>query len=130
MKNLLADMSVSVLEDGRVQYKSRHKNGQLMSYDVFRHGKREGYGMTWWASGHLCTRSFFKNGKIEGERTYWAPNGFFRGQDFYRNGELIDENFSLSKRRAFIRIGKCFRKRVIVDSLDFVLIRDLTKIIS
>jgi hypothetical protein len=75
---------------------------------------------------------------LEGEQRSWRDQKdvvFWGGKDgqlkhrYCRNNETVDENFSISKKLAFLQIIKHFRKSRI-KLANIALISDLVKILS
>jgi len=91
-------------------------------------GKLDGERQIWYDNGQLGMREFYRNGERDGKRDYWHENGHLHFQQFFRNEELIDEDFNFTKRRAFLRTIRYFRKYMI-DSINHVLISDLAAIV-
>jgi len=109
--------------DGKLEGKRKvwYKNGQLWTREFYRDGKLEGEYKSWYENGQLQAQEFYRDGELEGECKSWYENGQPYEQKFYWNGTSIHDNFNFAKKQVFLRIGSCYRKRVI-HSINMVLI--------
>lgn len=138
------------------EYKSWHKNGQLLSQEFYKKGKLEGRQKMWDNNGILQSRRFYqngksegknelwyankqlgieeyhRNGKLEGERKLWHSDGSQISHSYWKNGTKIDPEFTQRKKHSFIVVkfrlyGSLISQKRLL--LDFILIADLSNII-
>jgi len=144
--------------DGKLdgEIKTWYENGQLYERGFYQNGKRVGRFRTWDLKGKPWTATIYQDMKEEckvwyenghlylkanyhfsthpdheanGERQSWYENGEIHEHRFYQNGDLVDDKFTSTKKRSFLRIIRCFRKHMI-DLINNTIIPDLANIIS
>ena len=99
-------------QDGTVEVKWWLEDGQLMTHEFFKDGKRDGECKEWWGNGQLKYQGFFKDGKPEGELKMWFEDGQLWYQLVYKDGKLEgerkewNENGQLEN-QLFYKDGEC-----------------------
>ncbi len=65
-----------------------YDNGQLMSRETYKDGKRDGLVEWWYSDGKPMDRATYKNGNRHGLREGWYENGQLSSRCNYKNGNL------------------------------------------